>query len=63
MLESRVIKRCYPRLSVPSHLYPRNAYVERRPSVSPAVCLSSSLKIDDCRSRWKDGEHLADREI
>lgn len=26
MLESRVIKRCYPRLSVPSHLYARNAY-------------------------------------
>lgn len=28
MLESRVIKRCYPRFSVPSHLYTRNAYVE-----------------------------------
>lgn len=26
MLESRVIKRCYPRFSVPSHLYARNAY-------------------------------------
>lgn len=49
MLESRVIKRCYPRLSVPSHLYPRNAYVEREETLSSprlrCLYLPSSLKL------------------
>lgn len=49
MLESRVIKRCYPRLSVPSHLYTRNAYVEREETLSSprlrCLYLPSSLKL------------------
>jgi len=68
MPESRVIKRCYPRLSVPSHLYTRNAYVERRLSISPAVRLSSSLNLagidgpGDCpSSKEEEGHALEDR--
>lgn len=64
MLESRVIKRCYPRFSVPSHLYARNAYdffaflplfLPSSPLHSPFFQASSSkLAIDgqaDCPSR------------
>lgn len=65
MLESRVIKRCYPRFSVPSHLYARNAYDFFAflrlflPPFSSSVSASSlKLTIDgpgDCPSR--DGKN------
>lgn len=55
MLESRVIKRCYPRLSVPSHLYTRNAYVEREREETLSLRLARGVFLPSLKLAGIDG--------